>query len=126
MGSTQQQLEAMKAYLKRWPNFHQISLGKEWNQMWSYLSDHQIRQQTKNITQPPAGLLQPLSIPKNIWNALMDFIAHLPLCKGNNTMYVVVDRFSAAAHFGMPPFQFTASLMADLFSTIVCKIAWFT
>ena len=48
----------------------------------------------------PAGLLQPLPIPRRPWTHIsLDFITGLPLLKGNTTILMVVDRFSKAAHF---------------------------
>ncbi|XXG47287.1 hypothetical protein AAC387_Pa02g1954 [Persea americana] len=51
--------------------------------------------------QKPPGLLQPLEIPKWKWeHIIMDFILGLPRTrKGNNTIWVIVDRLTESAHF---------------------------
>jgi hypothetical protein len=58
-------------------------------------------QQVKVEHQHPAGLLQPLPIPKWKWETIfMDFITRLPkLAKQNDAIMVVVDKLSKSAHF---------------------------
>lgn len=49
-------------------------------------------QRTKVDNMNPAGLLQPLNIPNQIWESIsMDFIEGLPLSGGKSTIMVVVD-----------------------------------
>lgn len=48
----------------------------------------------------PYGLLRPLDIPEGPWQSVtMDFITALPMSKGNDSVLVVVDRYSKMAHF---------------------------
>jgi len=48
----------------------------------------------------PAGLLQPMPIPENVWaNFAMDFIRGLPKAIGKDTILLVVDRMTKYAHF---------------------------
>eukprot|EP00253_Pinus_taeda_P026215 PITA_26215 len=58
-------------------------------------------QQIKAEHQHPAGLLQPLLIPEWKWETIsMDFITGLPRTrKKHDSIMVVVDKFSKAAHF---------------------------
>ena len=49
---------------------------------------------------PPAGLLQPLSIPERPWSHIaLDFVTGLPSSQGHTTVLIIVDCFSKAAHF---------------------------
>jgi hypothetical protein len=49
----------------------------------------------------PAGLLQPLAVPDWKWDDIsMDFITGLPTTpKGNDLIWVIVDRLTKSAHF---------------------------
>jgi hypothetical protein len=55
----------------------------------------------KALHMRPAGLLQPLSIPYWKWDDIsMDFITSLPTTpKGNDSIWVIVDRLTKSAHF---------------------------
>jgi hypothetical protein len=72
----------------------------------------------KSQNQVKAGFLQPLPIPSHAWEQVsMDFVVKLPVTsKGNNTILVMVDRFSKWAYFvpaKSPPLD--APLVARLF-----------
>ncbi|MCI20349.1 retrotransposon protein, partial [Trifolium medium] len=89
----------------------------------TYVNNCQICQQTKHPNHLPYGLLQPLPIPKEIWEDIsLDFIVGLPSFQSFTTILVVVDRLSKAAHFGMLPTHFTAMKVAELFAIMICKL----
>ncbi len=55
---------------------------------------------SKTSNRPPAGLLQPLSVPSRPWSHIsLDFVTGLPPSQGNTVVLTVVDRFSKATHF---------------------------
>jgi hypothetical protein len=64
----------------------------------------------------PFGLLQPLSIPHRPWQAItMDFIVKLPESRGYDSILVVCDRLTQAAHFIPCRESMSASELAWLF-----------
>ncbi|VFQ77089.1 unnamed protein product [Cuscuta campestris] len=79
-------------------------------------------QTTKYSTRKPAGLLQPLPTPDQVWeSASMDFITGLPPSRGASTILVVIDRLTKHSHFGSLPADFDAPRVAQLFLDIVAK-----
>jgi len=76
-----------------------------WNGMKREIAHHVSRcltcQQVKAEHQRPGGLLQPLPIPEWKWAKIaMDFVTALPRSlKGNNAVWVIVDRLTKSAHF---------------------------
>ncbi len=54
---------------------------------------------SKTSNRPPAGLLQPLSVPSRPWSHIsLDFVTGLPPSQGNTVVLTVVDRFSKATN----------------------------
>src|SRR4051812_23234513 len=71
-----------------------------------------------------AGTLQPLPIPKWKWYKVsMDFIIGFPKTqKGNDAIFVFIDRLSKVAHF-LPVHEFiTASQLADLYVSRIVSV----
>ncbi|GAU30089.1 hypothetical protein TSUD_392450 [Trifolium subterraneum] len=109
-----------RTYGRMKENFYWVGLKQD---VVNYVNSCHTCQQTKDPTHAPYGLLQPLPIPKHIWEDIsMDFIVGLPSFQHYTVIFVVVDRFSKAAHFGMLPTGFTAVKVAELFTTMVCKL----
>eukprot|EP00253_Pinus_taeda_P024097 PITA_24097 len=81
-------------------------------------------QQIKTKHQHPAGLLQPLPIPEWKWETIsMDFITRLPKTKRNNdSIMVVVDKLSKAAHFIPVQSTYKATQIAHIFMHNVFKL----
>ena len=66
-----------------------------------FVAECDVCRRVKAEHQRPAGLLRPLSVPEWKWDEIgMDFITGFPRSqKGNNAIWVVVDRLSKVAHF---------------------------
>lgn len=65
-----------------------------------YNSACRISSQNKSSPQPPAGHLQPLSIPTHPWSHIsMDFITGLPPSKGKTVILSIIYRFYKACNF---------------------------
>lgn len=59
------------------------------------------------------GLLQPLSVPKKIWQDIsMDFIVGLPKSQCKEAIVVLVDRLSKYGHFIALSYPFTSLIVA--------------
>jgi transposase InsO family protein len=83
-------------------------------------------QRNKTETLHPAGLLQPLEVPTQVWSDIsMDFIEHLPKVHGKSVILTVVDRFSKFAHFIAVGHPYTASSVARAFFTEIARLHGF-
>eukprot|EP00253_Pinus_taeda_P016913 PITA_16913 len=89
-----------------------------------YLSQCLECQQIKAEHQHPAGLLQPLPVPEWKWEVIsMDFITGLPKTKRNNdSIFVVVDKLSKAAHFIPVQSTYRAAQIAHIFMQNIFKL----
>ncbi|WVZ70764.1 hypothetical protein U9M48_019406 [Paspalum notatum var. saurae] len=82
-----------------------------------YVSECDVCQRIKADHLKPAGMLQPLEVPAWKWeNIHMDFIVGLPLTqKGCDSIWVVIDRFTKAAHFLPVKTTYLAKQYAELY-----------
>lgn len=73
-------------------------------------------QRNKTEALHPAGLLQPLEVPSQVWSDIaMDFIEGLPRVHGKSVILTVVDRFSKHAHFIALSHPYNATFVAKAF-----------
>ncbi|GMF11564.1 unnamed protein product [Phytophthora lilii] len=82
-----------------------------------YIADCEDCRRNKPRLSKTPGLLEPLQIPDERWRSLsMDFITDLPDTKrGNNSIWVMVDRLTKRAHFIATTKTVTAQEVATLF-----------
>jgi hypothetical protein len=74
--------------------------------------------------QRPTSLLQPLETPTWNWDDIsIDFIVGLPRTqKGNNSIWVVVDRLTKVAHFLPVKANYSVSRLAELYVDNILKL----
>src|SRR4051812_25275580 len=89
-----------------------------------FVAECDVCRRIKAEHQRPAGTLQPLPIPEWKWDKVsMDFITGFPKTqKGNNAIFVVIDRLSKVAHFLPVRESITASQLADLYISRVVSL----
>src|SRR5215216_5662467 len=89
-----------------------------------YIASCDVCRRVKAEHQRPAGTLQPLAIPEWKWDKIsMDFITEFPGTKrGNNAIFVVIDRLYKVAHFLLVRESITASQLADLYISRIVSL----
>ena len=92
-----------------------------WNGMKVDVAKHVAKcltcQQVKAQHCKPGGLLQPLEIPEWKWeHVTMDFVTGLPRSqRGNDSIWVIVDRLTKSAHFIVVRKDSTLEKLAELY-----------
>ncbi|GAU10375.1 hypothetical protein TSUD_419040, partial [Trifolium subterraneum] len=82
-----------------------------------------ICQQAKHDTRAPAGLLQPLPIPEQVWeDVAMDFITGLPPSHGYTVIMVVIDRLTKYSHFSPLKVDYSSKTVAEAFMKTIVKL----
>ena len=81
-------------------------------------------QQIKAEHQAPTGMLQPLTIPIWKWeNITMDFLVGLPKTpKGNDAVWVIVDRLTKSAHFLPIRWGITLEQLAERYISEIVRL----
>jgi len=76
-----------------------------------------ICQKSKVEHQKPVGLMTPLDVPKWKWDSIsMDFVTSLPNTpRGNDVIWVIVDRLTKSAHFISINISFPVSQLAEIY-----------
>ncbi|CAL9231368.1 unnamed protein product [Arabidopsis halleri] len=98
-----------------WPAMHRT--------IREYVAACDVYQRAKSVSLSPAGLLQPLQIPTQVWEDVsMDFIDGLPSSNKHTTIMVVVDRLSKAAHLVPLSHPYTSKSVASKFVEFVVKL----
>ncbi|MCH83059.1 hypothetical protein A2U01_0003873, partial [Trifolium medium] len=88
-----------------------------------YVQQCTICQQAKTVTTSPAGLLQPLPIPHQVWEDIaMDFITSLPMSFGFTVIMVVIDRLTKYSHFVALKADYTSKTVAEAFMLNIAKL----
>lgn len=113
----------IKTYLKIAANWFWVVMRK---QIARYVRDCDVCQRQKGSHQHPAGLLQPLPIPSQVWEEIsMDFVEGLPNSGGVDTILVVVDRLTKYIHFVALKHPFTATSVAAVFVREIVRLHGF-
>jgi hypothetical protein len=92
--------EGLEKTLHRWrSSFHNTHI---WRRVQEFVRGCAVCQRNKSEHLHPAGLLQPLPVPSEVWSDIsMDFVEGFPKVGGGgkSVILTVVDRFSKFAHF---------------------------
>ena len=105
------------SFLRRqyyWPGMKQM--------VRDYIRSCEYCQRNKSSNSLPAGLLQSLPVPATRWDSIsMDFITHLPLVDGFDSVLTIVDRLSKMVRYIPTSTKATAADVARLvFDNVVC------
>src|SRR3954464_192290 len=89
-----------------------------------FIAECDVCHRVKAEHQRPAGNLKPLPIPDWKWDKVgMEFITGFPKTqKGNDAIFVFIDRLSKVAHFLPVRESITACLLADLYVSRIVSL----
>ena len=89
-----------------------------------FVSECDTCRRVKAEHQRPAGMLQPLPIPEWKWDVInIDFVTGLPRSpKGNDAIWVLIDRFSKVAHFLPVKTKLNVKQMAELYLSRIVSL----
>lgn len=91
-----------------------------------HVSACSVCQRNKTEALHPAGLLQPLEVPSQVWADIsLDFIEGLPRVNGKSVILTVVDRFSKYAHFIPLSHPYTAATVTKAFFDAIVRLHGF-
>jgi len=92
----------------------------------NYVQSYIVCQRAKSETKFLAGLLHPLPIPSQVWEAIcMDFITVLPPSHGYSVIMVVIDRLSNFTHFVPLKEDFNSKSVVEAFVQHIVKLHGF-
>ncbi|KAL4377359.1 hypothetical protein GQ457_02G020790 [Hibiscus cannabinus] len=106
---------------------HRLSANFFWPSMrkdvTEFVRNCQVCQRMKSEHLAPAGLLQPLPIPQQVFEDIsLDFIVGLPPSHSKEAILVVVDRLTKYAHFFALPRHFDSKYIAQILVQGVIKL----
>ncbi|KAL4278692.1 hypothetical protein GQ457_03G025630 [Hibiscus cannabinus] len=107
--------------------FHRLSANFYWKNMRKdmrqFVRECQMCQRMKSDSLAPAGLLQPLPIPNQVFEDIsLDFITGLPKSNGKEAILVVVDRLTKYGHFFALPRHYDSVFIAKVMVQGVIKL----
>ena len=81
-------------------------------------------QKSKIEHQKPSGMMQPLNIPEWKWDSIsMDFVSGLPkTVKGNDSIWVIVDRLTKSAHFLPMKINHSMQKLAEMYIEEIVRL----
>lgn len=98
-----------------WPGMHRI--------VREFVASCEVCQKAKTSSLSPAGLLQPLPIPSQVWEDIsLDLIDGLPRSETHTSLMVVVDRLTKSAHLIPLTHPYAAKTVAAKFISNVMKL----
>jgi hypothetical protein len=102
----------------------QILVERNEKEIAQYVAQCDTCQRTKAEHQRPVGLLQPLPVPKWKWEEIgMDFVIGLPRTqKGNDSIWVIIDRLTKVAHFIPVKTTFGGATLARIYLKEIVRL----